>query len=84
MNKLRERYPKAEIKISSNNLSTHKELVLKGLGVAVLPEFMIEKELKEKVLADVLPDEELIFQLKIVKRKAAIVSLPAFKLLELF
>lgn len=84
MIKLREKYPKAEINISSNNLTTHKELVLKGLGVAVLPEFMIDKELKEKALADVLPNEELIFQLKIVKRKTATVSLPALKLLEMF
>lgn len=83
LDKLRNKYPGAHIKISSNNLTAHKELVLGGLGVAVLPEFLIQNELKEKVLVDVLPEEEFIFQLKMVQRKNSILSLSATKLLEI-
>ena len=82
LEKLKAKYPKAAIKISSNNLSAHKEFVLQGAGVAVLPEFSIQRELKEKVLVDVLPNEEFIFQMKVVKRKNAVLSLSASKLME--
>lgn len=84
LEKLKAKYPKAAIKISSNNLNAHKEFVLQGAGVAVLPEFLIQKELKDKTLVDVLPNEEFIFKMKIVKRRNAVLSLSAGKLLEQF
>lgn len=82
LDKLKIKYPKASIKISSNNLNAHKEFVLQGAGVAILPEFLIQKELKEKTLVDVLPNEEFSFKMKIVKRKNAVLSLSASKLME--
>jgi DNA-binding transcriptional LysR family regulator len=82
LEKLRVKYPEAKISISSNNLTAHKELVLLGKGVAVLPEFLIAKELKTKELVDVLPDERLVFSLKIIKRKHSVLSLNATELLK--
>ena len=80
---LRKKYPKAEIKTSSNNLTAHKELVLNGVGVSILPEFLIQKELKSKILIDVLPSESFYFQIKVIKRKNSVSSLNASKLFEL-
>jgi DNA-binding transcriptional LysR family regulator len=34
-------------------------MVLKGLGVAVLPDFLVEEDLKRGRLSDVLPKERL-------------------------
>ena len=84
LEKLKSKYPKAKIRISSNNLTAHKELALSGAGVAILPEFLITSEMKNKELVDVLPEEDFKFQMKIIKRKNAIISLNALKLLELF
>lgn len=80
--KLRKLEPKASIRISSNNLTAHRELVRKGLGVAVLPDFLVEEDLKKRVFADVLPKERLEFDLKLVERTTAIPSLNARVFLE--
>lgn len=80
---LKKKYPKASIKTSSNNLTAHKELVLKGVGVSVLPEFLIGQELKNKILTDVLSEEKFIFQMKLIKRKNSVTSLNVLKLEEL-
>lgn len=80
---LKRKYPKASIKTSSNNLTAHKELVLNGVGVSILPEFLIHQELKDKIIVDVLPEEKFIFHLKIIKRKNSVTSLNVLKLLEI-
>ncbi len=68
-------YPDAKIKISSNNLTAHKSLVLLGCGIAVLPEFLIREELHKKVVVDLLPNEFLNFDLSLVERSTAVSSL---------
>lgn len=80
LEKLRRDHPQAKIKVSSNNLTSHKEMVLRGIGVAVLPEFLIKNELKEGLFADLLPKENLIFQMKFIKRRTATLSLAAKEL----
>jgi DNA-binding transcriptional LysR family regulator len=82
VDRLREKYPDVKIRISSNNLTAHKEMVLQGLGVAILPEFLIHKELKNKELVEALPGEKFAFKLKVVRRKNAVLSLGASQLLE--
>ncbi|WII71611.1 LysR family transcriptional regulator [Bdellovibrio sp. 22V] len=77
LEKLRKIHPNAQIKISSNNLTAHKEMVLRGLGVSVLPEFLVAEELKEGLLSDLLPKEDLLFHLKFIKRKTAQLSTAA-------
>ncbi|KYG61649.1 hypothetical protein AZI86_18295 [Bdellovibrio bacteriovorus] len=80
--KMKARYPDVKIKISSNNLTAHKELVMQGLGVSILPEFLVHTELKNKELVDVLPGEEFQFSLKVLRRKNAILSLGSTQFLE--
>lgn len=77
LEKLRKLHPQATIKISSNNLTSHRQLVLGGLGVAVLPDFLIQADLNEGHVADVLPRERLEFDLKLVTRKNSVPSLNA-------
>ncbi|MBX3020008.1 MAG: LysR family transcriptional regulator [Bdellovibrionaceae bacterium] len=67
--KLRRRYPKARIHISSNHLGLHRELVLRGQGVSILPEFLVREDLRAKRLADALPGEKFVFDLKVVRRR---------------
>jgi DNA-binding transcriptional LysR family regulator len=80
LEKLRRIHPQAQIKVSSNNLTSHKEMALRGIGVAVLPEFLIQNEMKAGVFADLLPKEELVFQMKFIKRRTSTLSLAAKEL----
>jgi DNA-binding transcriptional LysR family regulator len=82
LDKLKAKYPSAKIKISSNNLTAHKEMVMQGLGISILPEFLVAQELKDKELVDALPGEDFRFTLKILRRKNAILSLGASQLVE--
>jgi len=77
LERLRKDYPEAQIRISSNNLSAHKEMVLQGLGVSILPDFLVAKEIKAGTLADIYPKEEFKFQMKFIKRKTAVLSVSA-------
>jgi DNA-binding transcriptional LysR family regulator len=63
---IRKDYPDAKITISSNNLTAHKELVLQGLGVAIL--------------SDLYANQDIRFQMKFVKRKTTILSSAAAEL----
>lgn len=77
LEKLKKIHPEAQIKISSNNLTAHKAMVENGLGVAVLPDFLVEQDIKTGRFADVLPHENLGFELKLVQRENAILGLNA-------
>lgn len=74
LTKLRKRYPAAEIKISSNSFTGQHKLALAGLGVAVLPEFMVKDDVKAKRLSYLLADEDLRFQMKLVTLKTHVLS----------
>lgn len=82
LDRLRQKYPKASIKTSSNNLTAHRALVISGVGVSVLPKFLIEEDLKKKILIDVFPGQNFVFQMKIIKRRHAILSLNASSLIK--
>lgn len=79
--RMRREYPNTKIKISSNNLTAHKDLVLKGLGASILPDFLVEREIKSGRLIDLYPKEVFEFQMKFVKRKTAILSLNSTELI---
>lgn len=83
LDRLKKYIPEARITISSNNLSSHRQLVLEGLGVAILPTFLIADDLKSGLVIDLYPKEELNFDLKIIKRKTAVLSKNAEELLNL-
>lgn len=69
LKKLQSIYPDARIRFSSNHFGLHKGLVLQGLGVSILPEFLVAQELKERKLTDVMPHEKFHFALHLVLRK---------------
>jgi len=81
LEKLKKLHPKASIKISSNNLTAHRSMVARGLGVAVLPNFLIDEDLERGRFVDVLPKERLEFDLKLVQRSTGVQSLNAETLL---
>jgi DNA-binding transcriptional LysR family regulator len=74
LDRLKRDWPEARIAISSNNLSSHRRMVLEGMGVAVLPEFLIAGDIKEGRVVDLYPKEEMNFDLKIIKRRTAVLS----------
>lgn len=82
LDKLRKIYPSAKIRFSSNQLAMHKELVLLGKGVAILPEFLVARELKQGKLTDVLPKEKFKFKLKLVTHATRPLRPAAAKLVE--
>lgn len=45
---LKKQNPETEVRFSSNNLEIHKRFVLDGIGIAILPDFMMRAELKSK------------------------------------
>lgn len=82
LERIRRDHPNAKIKISSNNLTAHREMVLNGLGVAVLPDFIVQNDLKEGTLIDLYPKESIKFQMKFIKRRTAILSSAALALIQ--
>ena len=84
LQKWRKSHPNASIGISSNSLLLHLELVKKGVGISLLPEIVISEDLKRGRLTDLLPRENLMFELKLVQRKNARLSRNAEALLEPF
>lgn len=82
LERLKKDYPEAKIKISSNNLTAHKQMVLQGLGVSILPDFLVEEDIRIGNLADLYPKEKFVFQLKFIKRKTSLLSMNAQKFIE--
>jgi DNA-binding transcriptional LysR family regulator len=83
LERLRKDYPQAKIKISSNNLLAHRKMVLEGMGVSILPDFLIKEDLQTGQLADLYPREDFHFKMKFIKRKTAILTTSALELVRL-
>jgi DNA-binding transcriptional LysR family regulator len=80
LERLRKDYPQAKIKISSNNLTAHMEMCLQGLGVSILPNFLVATKIKEGLLFDVYPHETFKFKMKFIKRRSGVLSFAAKEL----
>ena len=74
LDRLRKSVPHAAIKISTNDVEAHIRLVEAGLGVSVLPQFVVAAGLAKKQLRDVLPRDRLEFPLLLVTRKRRVLS----------
>lgn len=83
LDKLRKKYKKASIRVSSNHLGFHRQLALLGLGVALVPEFALSGE-DRRQLNDVLPKELFHFDLKLVTHKQRPLSQGAKEFIEVF
>lgn len=66
---MKKNWPNTQIHYSSNSLLTHKEMVLSGMGVSVLPEYLIKNELSSGRIKELLPSENFKYSLKIIGRK---------------
>jgi len=81
LEKWRRRQPGASIKVSTNCLHAHLAMARAGVGVAVLPRFAVSEDLKRGKLVSLLKDEDLLFDLKLLARRSAPLSLNAQTLL---
>lgn len=66
--RLRRDVPNAGITASSNSLTWHKTMVLAGEGVSILPEALIEKELRSGALVPIYPRERPSFPVLCLSR----------------
>jgi DNA-binding transcriptional LysR family regulator len=82
--RMRKDFLKTQIALSSNHLGFHKQMVTQGFGSAILPEHLIDEELKRKTLVDLYPKEKFMFDLKIVVPKAESLSRSAQAFLDHF
>jgi LysR family hydrogen peroxide-inducible transcriptional activator len=63
--------------IVANNLEVQKQMVLKGMGFALLPEFFVSAEVKKHQLDVLYPAKKFTYPLRLVKRKGRGTSLAA-------
>jgi DNA-binding transcriptional LysR family regulator len=75
---------KVETFISSNNLDAQKQLVKEGLGVALLPGFMIKSGLQKGSLTALYPRKEFSYSLKLIYRRGKVLSKSATVFLDAF
>lgn len=66
----RKKWPKAKIGFSSNCINLHKELVLNGEGISILPYDVVKKELKSERLIDIYPKKVFEWPLKAIYLKS--------------
>jgi DNA-binding transcriptional LysR family regulator len=59
-------------------------MVLEGLGVSLLPRFMLKKELESGVLTELYPREKFSYSLKLTTRKRKVLSKNAATFLDEF
>jgi DNA-binding transcriptional LysR family regulator len=81
---LRKNQVQVETAIACNNLDAQKELVKQGLGVALLPDFMVKSGLEKGVFTAYQPRKNFSYSLKLVTRKGKILSKNAAVFLEVF
>ena len=74
---------KIENMIASNNLESQKCMVLQGLGVALLPSFMVKTEVSKGTLALLHEDKKFSYSLKLVTQNRRLPSRNAMVFLDL-
>jgi DNA-binding transcriptional LysR family regulator len=64
----------ARIVISSNSLESHRRMVLEGLGISLLPRFMVEEDIRQGRLTVIYPKKQFFYPLRLVTRKGKVLS----------
>jgi DNA-binding transcriptional LysR family regulator len=82
LTKLRGKFADAQIRVSANALSAHYKMALLGLGVAILPDFLVSDDISNGSLSCLLPDETFIFNLKLITRAGDELSYPMHAFIE--
>ena len=67
--KMKQHWPSTQIRFSSNSLISHLEMVKHGLGVSILPNFLVREDIRMGELKTLLDEERFIFNLKVVSAK---------------
>ena len=70
--------------ISCNNLDSQKQLVREGMGVALLPAFMVKEEIEKGDFTVLQPQKDFSSSLKLVTRKGKVLSRDAATFLDTF
>jgi DNA-binding transcriptional LysR family regulator len=71
------------IKYSANDLNAYREIILKGLGIGLLPEMMIRSDLQRKKLKLLYPNMQLSFPIWLVCRQGYPLSHEAQRIVSL-
>ena len=82
--KLKKLNKQIQIKYSANDLMAYKELVLHGLGIGLLPEPLIEEELKSKKLKAIHTNLKLSFPAFLVHHASYPLSHEANRMADVF
>ena len=61
----------------------YKELILKGLGIGLLPKEFVKEEIKDKRLKKIYPELKLSFPIYLVQHGSYPLTMEAQKLIEL-
>lgn len=69
LTRIRKDHPETALSISSNSLAAHREMVLAGLGISILPAMLVDADIAMGRLKDVYPDEIFMFPLRLVMRR---------------
>lgn len=69
--------PATAIKVSCNSLEAHKALVAEGVGISILPLFMVQRELRAGTLEVLHPEYVYLASLELVTRRGRILPKPA-------
>jgi DNA-binding transcriptional LysR family regulator len=82
IDRIRRDLPEVRIRISSNDATARKHMVLTGLGVAILPRVMVKSELASGSLVELHREEKFRFDLHLVARSGRILPRAARVLLD--
>jgi DNA-binding transcriptional LysR family regulator len=80
--RIRRDIPEVRIRLSSNDATARKRMAIAGLGVAILPEFMVKNEIAAGELSELYREERFRFELRLVARAGRILPRAARVLLE--
>lgn len=75
--------PDTDIRISCNSLEAHKAMVAQGVGISILPLFMVQRELKNRTLEVLHPEYVYLASLELVTKRGRILPKPAKAFLQL-
>lgn len=82
--KLKRMNKRLQIKYSTNDLAAYKALILKGVGIGLLPEVLLKKEIARKQVKILYPEMNLIFPIHVAFHGSYRLSLEAERMIELF
>jgi DNA-binding transcriptional LysR family regulator len=68
LERVRRDLPEARIRLSSNDATARKRMVLLGLGITILPAFMVTNEITTGALSELYREERFQFDLHLVAR----------------